>query len=225
MENLGAELSHELQVEKLFSFNIGGFQADISESIVVSWIVMGVLIVLAIIITAGFRVRKLSGRQVLAEGYYNHFYGMVKNMLNHESMGYAPYICSVLFFIGLSNIFGIFGFKPPTKDINVTAALALMSIVLVQVASIRNNGVGGWLKGFGNNPMNILELFTRPLSLAMRLFGNVLGAFVVMELIHIVIPVGAPAVVSLYFDIFDGLLQAYVFTFLTSLFISETAEE
>ena len=97
MENLGAELSHELQVEKLFSFNIGGFQADISESIVVSWIVMGVLIVLAIIITAGFRVRKLSGRQVLAEGYYNHFYGMVKNMLNHESMGYAPYICSVLF--------------------------------------------------------------------------------------------------------------------------------
>ena len=162
MENLGAELSHELQVEKLFSFNIGGFQADISESIVVSWIVMGVLIVLAIIITAGFRVRKLSGRQVLAEGYYNHFYGMVKNMLNHESMGYAPYICSVLFFIGLSNIFGIFGFKPPTKDINVTAALALMSIVLVQVASIRNNGVGGWLKGFGKNPMNILELFTRP---------------------------------------------------------------
>ena len=100
-----------------------------------------------------------------------------------------------------------------------------MSIVLVQVASIRNNGVGGWLKGFGKNPMNILELFTRPLSLAMRLFGNVLGAFVVMELIHIVIPVGAPAVVSLYFDIFDGLLQAYVFTFLTSLFISETAEE
>ena len=159
MENLGAELSHELQVEKLFSFNIGGFQADISESIVVSWIVMGVLIVLAIIITAGFRVRKLSGRQVLAEGYYNHFYGMVKNMLNHESMGYAPYICSVLFFIGLSNIFGIFGFKPPTKDINVTAALALMSIVLVQVASIRNNGVGGngW-QGIWQQPYEYLTV-------------------------------------------------------------------
>ena len=116
------------------------------------------------------------------------------------------------------------GLKAPTQDLGVTGALALMSIVLVQVASIRNNGVGGWLKGFGKNPMNILELFTRPLSLAMRLFGNVLGAFVVMELIHIVIPVGAPAVVSLYFDIFDGFLQAYVFVFLTALFMNEEQE-
>ena len=74
-------------------------------------------------------------------------------------------------------------------------------------------------------PINILELVTRPLSLCMRLFGNVLGAFVVMELIKICVPVGLPVVFSLYFDIFDGLIQAYVFVFLTSLFMSETMEE
>ena len=73
-------------------------------------------------------------------------------------------------------------------------------------------------------PINILEIFTRPLSLCMRLFGNVLGAFVIMELIKMVVPVILPSVFSLYFDLFDGLLQAYVFVFLTSLYIQEAIE-
>jgi F-type H+-transporting ATPase subunit a len=74
-------------------------------------------------------------------------------------------------------------------------------------------------------PMNLLELVTRPLSMSMRLFGNVLGAFVVMELIKICIPGGVPVPFSLYFDIFDGAIQAYVFVFLTSLFMAEAIEE
>ena len=71
-------------------------------------------------------------------------------------------------------------------------------------------------------PMNILEIAIRPTSLCMRLFGNVLGAFVIMELIKLVVPVFVPAVFSLYFDLFDGLIQTYVFVFLTSLFMKET---
>ena len=69
--------------------------------------------------------------------------------------------------------------------------------------------------------MNLLEVIIRLLSLCMRLFGNVLGAFVIMELIKQLLPVALPVPFSLYFDIFDGLLQAYVFTFLTSMFIQE----
>ena len=72
--------------------------------------------------------------------------------------------------------------------------------------------------------INILEIFIRPLSLCMRLFGNVLGAFVIMELVTLVVPVGVPAILSLYFDVFDGLIQAYVFVFLTSLYIAEAVE-
>ena len=238
MSTMGEHLQHELHVDDLFTLPIKspipsveldgggiktGINIGIAESTVVSWIVMGVLVVLAIIITSGFRVRKLSGRQVVAEGWFDMFYGMVKNMLGHEAAGYAPYMCTILFFVGISNIFGIFGFKPPTKDLSVTAALAIMSIVVVQIAAIRAKGVGGWAKTY-KNPMNLLELFTRPLSLCMRLFGNVLGAFVIMKLIEHIIPVVLPGFVSLYFDIFDGLLQAYVFTFLTSLFISEAVE-
>ena len=73
-------------------------------------------------------------------------------------------------------------------------------------------------------PINILEIFIKPLSLCMRLFGNVLGAFVVMELIKIIVPAIIPVAFSLYFDIFDGLIQAYVFVFLTALFIKEAIE-
>ena len=105
----------------------------------------------------------------------------------------------------------------------------IMNIILVQVAAIRRKRIGGWLKGFTQpvaivTPINILELGIKPLSLCMRLFGNVVGAFVIMELLKTVVPLFVPAVFSLYFDIFDGLLQAYVFVFLTSMYIKEALE-
>ena len=73
-------------------------------------------------------------------------------------------------------------------------------------------------------PINVLEIFIKPLSLCMRLFGNVLGAFVIMKLIESILPVGLPVLFSMYFDLFDGLIQAYVFVFLTGLFIKEAVE-
>ncbi len=138
-----------------------------------------------------------------------------------------PYLVSVALYIGCSNLIGVFGVKPP-KDLNVTAALALMSIVLIEGAGIRARGGVGFsrralpLPPGHDPPMNILEIAIRPTSLCMRLFGNVLGAFVIMELLKLVVPVFVPAVFSLYFDLFDGLIQTYVFVFLTSLFMKET---
>ena len=73
-------------------------------------------------------------------------------------------------------------------------------------------------------PVLVLEIFIRPLSLCMRLFGNILGGFVVMELVKAVVPFLVPIPLSFYFDIFDGLLQAYVFVFLTALFMNEEME-
>lgn len=124
---------------------------------------------------------------------------------------------------------GLFGLRPPTKDLGITATLAIIAIILIQYAGIREKGTKGWLRSFKEPmavmlPINILELFIKPLSICMRLFGNVLGAFVVMELIKLVVPVGIPVVFSFYFDVFDGLIQAYVFVFLTSLFMAEAME-
>ena len=74
-------------------------------------------------------------------------------------------------------------------------------------------------------PINIMEMAIRPVSLCMRLFGNVVGSFVIMELLKAIVPAVLPVPFSLYFDIFDGLIQTYVFVFLTSLFINEQIEE
>ena len=111
----------------------------------------------------------------------------------------------------------------------VTAALAIMSMCLIEFSGIRKNGFKHWAAHFAKPvpfvaPIMVLEIVIRPLSLCMRLFGNVLGAFVIMELLKAVAPVLIPIPFSFYFDIFDGFLQAYVFVFLTALFMNEEQE-
>lgn len=228
MEKLARSLLEELNVETVFTIPLFG-GIPVSESVVVTWIAMAVLIVIAFLLGRNLKVRNPGKRQQIAELIVLKLDAFTKKTLGEEATEYSTYMEVVLLFIGFVNLIGVFGFKPPTKDLNVPAALALMSIVLVEVAGIRAHGTGGWLKGFAKpmailTPINILEIFIRPLSLCMRLFGNVLGAFVIMELVKLVVPVGVPAILSLYFDVFDGLIQAYVFVFLTSLYISEAVE-
>lgn len=228
MEDLAKNLMEELECETVFTIPaFGGI--DISESVVVTWIIMAVLIVAAILLTRDLKIDHISKRQAIAELIVTKLTGIVEGIIGLEGQAYVPYLTTVLLYIGIANIIGIFGLKSPTKDLTVTIALAVMSIVLVEAAGIYQHGVKKWLHRFIEpvvivTPINILEIFTRPLSLCMRLFGNVLGAFVIMELIKMVVPWGVPSVFSLYFDFFDGLLQAYVFVFLTSLYISEAIE-
>lgn len=156
-------------------------------------------------------------------------YKFFDDLVGEEGRRYIPYLISVAIYIGVANLIGLIGFKPPTKDLNATAALALMSIVLIEYAGFHKKGLKGWVKSFAEPvaiiaPINILEIFIKPLSLCMRLFGNVLGSFVVMELIKQLVAPIIPIPFSMYFDIFDGLIQAYVFVFLTALFIKEAVE-
>ena len=187
---------------------------------------MAVVLLLSLILTRNLKVEHPGKRQLLLEQAVTSLEGITEGILGADGKRYAAYLTSVLMYLGIANLIGILGFKPPTKDLNVTAALAIMSIVLIEYAGIHQKGVKRWLKGFAEPialvaPINVLELFIKPLSLCMRLFGNVLGAFVIMELIEYIMPVGLPVVFSMYFDIFDGLIQAYVFVFLTGLFIKE----
>ena len=218
----------ELNCETVFTIPVFG-GIGIGESVVVSWIIMAVLVVLSILLTGNLKVENPGKGQLLLEMAVGGLHNMVSGMVGEEGKRYVPYLMTVLVYIGFANIIGLFGFKPPTKDLTVTIALAVMSIVLIEAAGIRQKGTKKWLKSFAEpvaimTPLNILEIVIRPLSLCMRLFGNVLGAFVIMELIKILIPVAIPVPFSLYFDIFDGLIQAYVFVFLTSLFIKEAIE-
>ncbi len=228
MDALVEKLLEELNCETVFTIPVlGGI--PITEAVIVSWLIIAAVALLCIICVRNLKVEHPGTGQLLLEGVVSKGYGFFEEIMGEHGKEYIPYLIAVALYIGLANLIGILGFKPPTKDINVTGALAIMSILLIELAGIRARGTKGWLKSFAEPmvfilPINILEVFIKPLSLCMRLFGNVLGAFVVMELLKMLVPAVVPAVFSCYFDIFDGLIQAYVFVFLTALFIKEAVE-
>ena len=225
MNALTAALKEELNVDMVSVFGL-----QIPESVVVSWGIMAFLVIGSILLTRNLRVDHITKRQAILETVVTMLNDFFTGLLGEQGKRYVPYLMSVALYIACSNLIGVFGIKPPTKDLNVTAALALMSICLIEYSGIHARGGVGFLKSLAAptpimTPMNVLEIAIRPTSLCMRLFGNVLGAFVIMELIKLVVPVFVPAIFSLYFDLFDGLIQTYVFVFLTSLFMKETMGE
>lgn len=190
---------------------------------------MAALILASICLVRNLRVENVSKKQLVLETAIGGLQNFFEDILGKEGRCYIPYLMTVALYIGVANLIGLLGFKPPTKDLNMTAALALMSIFLIEYSGFRQKGGKGFLKSFAQPvaiilPINILEIFIKPVSLCMRLFGNVLGSYVVMELIKMVAPVLVPLPFTAYFDIFDGLIQAYVFVFLTALFIKESIE-
>lgn len=212
-------------------FNIPIFGGiPVGESVVVTWIIMAALTILSIILVRNLKVENPGRKQLALEasiGFLNDFF---TDILGEEGKRYIPYLISTALYIGVANLIGLLGFKPPTKDLNVTAALALMSVFLIYYSGLHKKGGKGFLKSFAEPmplvaPINIMEIAIRPVSLCMRLFGNVIGSFVIMELLKTVMPVLLPIPFSLYFDVFDGLIQTYVFVFLTSLFVKEQIED
>lgn len=216
----------ELSCETVFTIPVLG---EIKESVVVTWVIMAVIVGLCIIFVRNLRVENPGKFQLVLESAIGWAQNFFEDVMGKENKRYIPYLITVLIYIGISNIIGLFGFKPPTKDINVTAGMAIMSMCLIEYSGIQKNGLKHWVKHFARPvpvvaPIMVLEIVIRPLSLCMRLFGNVLGAFVIMELLKAVVPILVPIPFSFYFDIFDGFLQAYVFVFLTALFMNEHQE-
>ncbi len=249
---MSEELVSSLNPREVFSFGLFGQRIAITDTIVVMWVIMAVIIILAYILTRNLQTVP-KGKQSFIEVVVEFINSLAKNNIGHLGGHFAPYLGTVLIFLIMANTISIFNIlptseqlyslthveffrhlpsislRPPTRDVNATAAMAVMSIVLVLFAGIRFKKLSGWLRGFVQPvpvvlPFKILDYFIRPVSLCFRLFGNVLGAFLVMELLYFVLPVIVPAAVSIYFDLFDGILQAYIFVFLTSLYISETVE-
>lgn len=228
MDALVEELTAQLNCQTVFTIPLFG-GIPVMESVVVTWIIMAVVLLLCIIFVRNLSVEHPGRGQIVLETMVSGLFNFFEETIGEKGTRYVPYLISVMFYLGISNLIGLLGFKPPTKDLSVTAALAVMSILLIEVAGLREKGVKGWVKSFAEPspiiaPLNVMEIFIRPLSLCMRLFGNIFGAFVIMELLKFVVPVIVPAIFSCYFDIFDGLIQAFVFVFLTTLFIKEAVE-
>ena len=176
MDALVEGLMEELNCETVFTIPLFG-GIPVYESVVVTWIIMAVVFLLCILLSRNLSVENPSRRQVVVETAIKGLNDFFTETVGEKGKAYIPYLSAIAIYIGIANLIGLLGFKPPTKDMNVTATLALMSIVLIEVAGIRARGTKGWLKSFAEPmpiilPINILEVFIKPLSLCMRLFGN-----------------------------------------------------
>lgn len=225
LEEFKESLVSELGNKTAFTIPVlGGI--PVADSVVVTWIIMALLVVLSLLLTRKLSVRSPGKVQIALESAVQFLNGFMKTNIGTHWRPFAPWLGTVALYIGISNLIGILGLTPPTKDISVTTALAIMSMLLIYGSQFRYNGLLGGLKKFAAPmplllPINLMEVVIRPLALCMRLFGNILGAYIIMEMLKFVVPVVLPAIFSIYFDLFDGLIQTVVFVFLTTLFTGE----
>ena len=145
---------------------------------------------------------------------------------------YVNYISSLFVFLVVANFSGLFGLRPPTADFGVTFGLAIISFVIIQFAGFKYQKFGhitALFKPIFLTPINIIGEFATPLSMAVRLFGNILSGTVLTGLVYSLLPkfltaLGWPAFLHAYLDVFSGAIQAYVFVMLTMVFTSMNFE-
>ncbi|MGL4774462.1 MAG: F0F1 ATP synthase subunit A [Clostridium sp.] len=219
----------------LYSFDLFGFPVLITRDIVVQWVVIAVLGIIAYLLTRNLK-RVPGKKQVALEYVYTTVKNLVVSNMGENYLSYIPYIGSLVIYLLVLNLLGLVGVIPPTQNINVTIALALSSFIVIQYTAIRRNGPLGYVKGIGEPyllmaPLNIMERFILPVSLALRLFGNMLAATILLELLYEALgsigpiaQLGLPIIAHGYFDVFDGSIQMLVFTMLTMINIKLTAE-
>ena len=135
MEQIANELLEELNCDTAFTIPVFG-GIEVAESVVITWVIMAFMLILAICMTRNLKVQNPGKRQVILETAVCGLQNMVKGIIGEEGAGYVPYLVTVIVYIGISNIIGLFGMKPPTKDLNVTGALAIMSIILIEYSGI-----------------------------------------------------------------------------------------
>lgn len=200
----------------------------VPESVVATWMIMAALAVLFFLTGRGLKKHPTRAQIIveLAVGGLNNFF---KENLGRHWRAFAPWLSTVAIYLACANLAGIAGMNPPTRDLSVTAAMGLMSMLLIYGSQFHFCGFWGGLKRFAEPaplllPINLMEILIRPLSLCMRLFGNILASYVVMEMIKTLAPAVLPVPFSLYFDLFDGLIQTLIFVFLTTIFVGESIE-
>ena len=147
-----------------------------------------------------------------------------------NAIKFANYISTIFLFILLSNISGLLGLRPPTADYGVTFPMGLITFCLIFFNKLKHQKLSGFLKGLCDPwpiwaPINIIGDVAVPISLSLRLFANVLSGTVMMALYYGLLPIfvkiGIPSALHVYFDLFSGAIQAYVFCMLTMTYITD----
>ena len=217
----------------------------ITESQINSWLVLISIFGLCLYMTHGLKVKAETKRQLIVEWIVEKVEGMVNESMGDFFKGYAPFITAIMALSVFSSLLSLFGLYPPTSDINIIAGWAILVFILITYYKLKG-GVFKYLKGFLEPvpilaPINLIGEFATPLSMTFRHYGNVLSGTVVSALVATALQglsrlvlgwlpgalgeipflqIGIPAVLSIYFDVFSGCLQAYIFAMLTMMYVS-----
>lgn len=197
--------------------------------IAMSWVVMGIIILLVLV--ASRKLDRIPKRwQCLLEITVEFINSTVVDSLGRHGVRYSYFFGSLFLFIFFSNMLGLVpGLASPTRDVSVTLGLSVLVVIWMQYIGIRENGLVGHLKHFVSPnffffPLHLLELFTRPLTLALRLFGNIFAGEILIEKLtetfHVVIPS-----LWLLMSVVIGAIQAYIFTILSVAYTGVTVME
>lgn len=209
----------------------------ITETLVVSWIIIAILIALAIVVRVKSSkwdvTNKPTGLQNVVEMAVDAFENFFASSASSKVSYLAPWFFTVFVFIAFANMTGVVGLRPPTADWGVTFPLAMSSLVLFQYAGLRyrpKNYIRGFFQPiFLFLPINLLGELAKPVALSFRLFGNVLGGVILISILYGMAPfilrIGFPAFLHAYFDIAVGVLQAFIFCVLSITFVGLAAEE
>lgn len=213
---------------KSAEFELFGATFTLSEVVIVQWFVVVLLGVLFFVLGRNLKVKPTSRRQMLAEMIVGLFTGMVNDSMGVRYKKYTPYISALFCFSLTSSLMGLLGLRAPTSDISVVGAWALITFVLVQRNKAKTGGVKGYFKSFIEPmpfmlPFNLIGEVANPMSQALRHFGNIVSGMVIGGLIYFALgnfAIGLPAVLSLYFDLFSSVVQAYIFVTLTMSYVA-----
>ena len=222
----------------------------ITEAQINSVAVVLSILFFCLFLTHGIAVRPNTKRQLVAEWIVETCRNLVQDNMGPFFSGFAPFIAAIMAISGVSSLLSLLGLFPPTSDLNIVGGWAILVFILITYYKLKG-GLWSYVKGFLEPipillPLNILGEIATPVSMTFRHYGNVLSGSVIAVLIGAALTgasnlllgwlpgflgeipllrIGIPAVLSLYFDIFSGCLQAFIFAMLTMLNVSNGFSE
>ena len=217
----------------------------VTETQVNSVAVLLAVVFLCLYITHGLDPKGGTKRQLVAELIVTKTRELVLGNMGERFAGFVPFVAAIMALSAFSSLSSLIGLHPPTSDINVTAGWAIFVFILITYYKLKG-GVGNYLKGYTEpiplfTPLNVIGELATPVSMAFRHYGNVLSGVAIAALISAALQglsrmllgwlpgflgeipflqIGLPAVLSLYFDLFSSILQAFIFAMLTMLYIA-----
>lgn len=214
----------QLEVGPRVVFHLGGL--PVTNTLIVAWGISLVLIVCALLVSRSFKV--IPGRlQGALEAIFFMLYDFIDSIMPGQARKYFSFICTLFLFIWVSNICAIVpGVKNPTSDLNITAACGAIVFFVAHGTGIKVRGIKHYLEEYVSPmaflaPLHVMGELSKPVSHSFRLFGNILGGAIILEIVYSgILRWVFPVPLHFWFDLFVGTVQAFIFTALAIVYIA-----